>query len=205
MKVEEDKIKFMVKMAKKGNRRGMEEIYEIFAEPIFRYIFLRIGSREEAEDLTSRVFLKVFRRIKMYKESEVPFSAWIFRIAHNELVDYFRTKKPPFQSLDEVYDEPVSSYYEPEIKLLEEELQKRIVQALMQLTPEQREAVVLRYLEGFSIREIGEVMGKGESAIRSLLSRALRRLNRILLRKEDVSLEGAVSPKVIALKENKGA
>jgi|Deesub1362A_J573_1020465.scaffolds.fasta_scaffold04762_2 RNA polymerase sigma-70 factor (ECF subfamily) len=201
MRVKEEEIRFIVKMAKRGNRRGMEKIYEIFAEPIFRYIFLRIGSREEAEDLTSRVFLKVFRRIKMYRESEVPFSAWIFRIAHNELVDYFRTKKPPFQSLDEVYDEPASSYYEPEIKLLEEELQKRIVQALMQLTPEQREAVVLRYLEGFSIKEIGEVMGKGESAVRSLLSRALRRLNRIFLKKGDVVVEGATSPKVIAFKE----
>lgn len=201
MKVKEDEIRFMVRMAKRGKRRGMEKIYEIFAEPIFRYIFLRVGSREEAEDLTSRVFLKVFRRIKMYKESEVPFSAWIFRIAHNELVDYFRTKKPLFQSLDEVYEEPSSSYYEPEIKLLEEELQKRIVQALMHLTPEQREAVVLRYLEGFSIKEIGEVMGKGESAVRSLLSRALRRLNRILLKKEDVALRKVASPKVIAFKE----
>ncbi len=201
MRVKEEEIRFMVRMAKRGKRKGMEKIYEIFAEPIFRYIFLRIGSREEAEDLTSRVFLKVFRRIKMYRESEAPFSAWIFRIAHNELVDYFRTKKPPFQSLDEVYDEPASSYYEPEIKLLQEEQQKRIVQALMQLTPEQREAVVLRYLEGFSIGEIGEIMGKGESAVRSLLSRALRRLNHIFLKKKDVVVEGATSPKVIAFKE----
>jgi RNA polymerase sigma-70 factor (ECF subfamily) len=201
MRVKEEEIRFIVKMAKRGKREGMEKIYEIFAEPIFRYIFLRVGSREEAEDLTSKVFLKVFRRIKTYRESEVPFSAWIFRIAHNELVDYFRMKKPLFQSLDEVYDEPVSSYYEPEVKLLEEELQRRIVQALMQLTPEQREVVVLRYLEGFSIKEIGEVVGKGESAVRSMLSRALRRLNRIFLKKGDVVVEGATSPKVIAFKE----
>ncbi len=75
MRVKEEEIRFMVRMAKRGKRKGMEKIYEIFAEPIFRYIFLRIGSREEAEDLTSRVFLKVFRRIKMYRESEAPFSA----------------------------------------------------------------------------------------------------------------------------------
>jgi RNA polymerase sigma-70 factor (ECF subfamily) len=196
MKVNEEEVRFIVRMAKRGKKKGMEKIYEIFAEPVFRYIFLRVGNREEAEDLTSRIFLKVFRRIKTYREGEVPFSAWIFRVAHNELVDYFRLKKPIPQSLDDVYDEPTSSSFEPEVKLLEEELQKRIIQALMQLTAEQREAITLRYLEGFSIKEIAEIMGKGEGAVRSLLSRALRRLNHIFLGKEE-----KFSEKVIAFKQ----
>ena len=181
MRIREEEIQLMVKMAQRGKRRGMERLYELFVEPVFRYVYLRVGNWEEAEDLTSRIFIKVFKKIKSYRERGIPFSAWLFRVAHNEIVDHYRTKGPVCKSFEEIYENPVSSESDPERVILEEETRKKILEALTKLTPDQREVIVLRYLQEFSISEIAKIMDRSETAIRSLLQRALRRLNKVLL------------------------
>ena len=157
---------------------ALTQIYEENFDRIYRYIALKIGDRMEAEDLTQQVFLKALQSISSFKWKGMPFSSWLYRIAHNQIVDYFRKKsKRPTVALDEripsVGDDPVKT---TEIKLEMEEL----AAAATKLTDAQREVISLRFAGQLSIAEAARAMGKTEGAIKALQHSAVAALRRVL-------------------------
>ena len=152
---------------------AVSELVKIIYPEIFRYFFYHTPSREDAEDLTGEVMLRMVKGLKRQKGD---FRAWIFRISRNLLTDYYRKRgKVKTIPLDEVGEgewkrEGKEDNFRPE----------EWNRFLARLSPEQREVVILRFFEGYSLKEVAEIMGKGEGAVKLLQFRALKNLREIL-------------------------
>jgi RNA polymerase sigma-70 factor (ECF subfamily) len=171
--------KNLVHQAQQGDKEAFAELYESHFNRIYRYVVVKIGNRTEAEDMTQQVFIRAYESIGSYKWQGIPFSAWLFRIAHNQIVDFIRkeSKKPTVQ-LDESL--PIVGESDPqgevELKLNIEQ----VVIAARQLTKAQREVISLRFAGGMSIFEVASIMGKSEGAIKALQHSAILALRKTL-------------------------
>jgi len=169
----------LVRQAVKGDQKAFAQLYEQYFERIFRYLAVRIGDKAEAEDMTQQVFLKVIQSISSFKWKGVPFSAWLFRIAHNQLVDYFRKKKKQPATL---FDESlVSSDSNPQLMAEHSVDVEQLRLATKQLTEAQREVISLRFAGELSVAEVARIMGKSQGAVKSLQHSAIAALRRVLL------------------------
>ena len=158
-------------------------LYEEFFNRIYRYVYLRVGNRAEAEDLTGQVFLKALQSISSFRWRGVPFSAWLFRIAHNQVVDYMRKARlrrtvPLGESLPATSADPV---------LLAEQRSTlgRLAHFVGQLTGAQRAVIELRFAGGLSTAETAKVLGKSPGAVKALQHSALVALRKRLSRDRD--------------------
>ncbi|MDD2252175.1 MAG: ECF subfamily RNA polymerase sigma factor, BldN family [Dehalococcoidales bacterium] len=166
----------LVKRAQEYDQEAFAQIYEENFDKIFRYIAIKIGNQMEAEDLTQQVFMKALKAISSYKWKDVPFSAWLYKIAHNQVVDYFRKKnRRPETELNEditsVEDHP---YKAAEFKVELEELSR----ALKKLTHLQQEVISLRFSCEMPIAQVAIIMGKKEGAIKALQHSAIQALRK---------------------------
>jgi len=170
--------KDLVERAKKGEPEAFEQLYEAYFNRVYRYVVLKVGSRVDAEDLTQQVFLKALESIESFRWRGVPFSSWLYRIAHNQVVDYYRKKsREKVVSLDEARtpspDDPA--------ELAEQKLRmEQLAEACGQLSEMQREVISLRFAGGLSVAETAKTMGKSEGAAKVLQHEALKNLRRIL-------------------------
>ena len=167
---------------KSASRRSKESalvaLYDEYYDRIARYAFVRLGDRAEAEDLAGDVFLKALESLGSYKERGIPMQAWLFRIAHNLVVDHFR--KAAKRKTMPIDDLQVASDVDPqEVAELNIEV-ARVARALDQLTPAQRQVIELRFIGELSSEEAGQVMKKNAGAVREQQSAAVRTLRRIL-------------------------
>jgi len=154
------------------------EVYEKYFSRVYRYIAVRVGNKTEAEDLAGKVFLKALESISSFKWRGVPVSAWLFRIAHNQVIDYRRTSKAKFQSpLDESL---VSSDADPVLEAEKGLDIHQVVQAVGQLTRAQRDVIELRFAGGLSTAEVAKVLGKSQGAVKVLQHNALVALRKRL-------------------------
>ena len=163
---------------RRSKESALAALYDEYYDKIARYIFVRLGDRAEAEDLAGEVFLKALESLGSYKERGVPMQAWLFRIAHNLVVDHFRRaakrKTVPIDDLQIASDVDPQEAAEASIEVA------RISRALDQLTPAQRQTIELRFFGELSSEEAGQVMKKGAGAVRELQSAAIRTLRRLL-------------------------
>ena len=168
----------LVRRAQQHDQDAFAQLYEEYFDRIYRYITFKIGNRTEAEDMTQQVFLNAIKSISSFKWKSIPFSAWLFRIAHNQMVDYFRKKaKHATISLDEVL---VSNGNNPQL-VAEQNLDiERLLLATEQLTQAQREVISLRFASELSIAQVAEVMGKSQGAVKALQHSAIVALRKIL-------------------------
>lgn len=169
----------LVLRAKEHDEAALTQLYEENFDKIYRYIVLKIGDRTEAEDMTQQVFLKAFKSISGYKIKGSPFSSWLFRIAHNQIVDYWRKKSkqatvPLEETLVGSGDSNPSSDVERKMDM------ENLVAATKQLTQLQREVVSLRFAGGLSVAQVARLMGKSEGAIKALQHSAVVSLRRML-------------------------
>jgi RNA polymerase sigma-70 factor (ECF subfamily) len=155
------------------------ELYDQFVERVYRYLYFRTGSHPEAEDLTEQVFLKAWEAIGRYRWQGRPFLAWLYRLAHNTHIDHVRTQKPTTSlNRDDRPIEMASPAAAVELgRALDADL---LARALGELTPDQRQVIVLKFLEGMDNAQIARSMDKREGAIRALQMRALMSLRRVL-------------------------
>ncbi len=156
------------------------QLYEEHFDRIYRYVALRIGDKTEAEDMTQQVFLKALRSISSFKWTGAPFAAWLFRIAHNQVIDYVRKRK---KRVADPLDESllVSSDKNPE-QLVEHNLDiERLLLATGQLTEAQRQVVSLRFTSELPIAEVARIMGKSQGAVKALQHSAIVALRKLLL------------------------
>ena len=166
-----------MRRAQQGEPEAFEQLYEAHFDKIYRYIMLRVRNREEAEDLTQQVFLKALESLGAYSWRGVPFSSWLFRIAHNQVVDYMRRgSKERLVPLDEA--RTLSG--ENPVALAEQKLRsEQLAMACEQLSEGQREVISLRFAGGLSVAETAKAMDRSEGAVKVLQHEALVRLRRI--------------------------
>ena len=169
----------LVLQACRGDKEAFAKLYESHFDRIYRYVVMKIGNQTEAEDMTQRVFIRAYESIGSYKAQGAPFSAWLYRIAHNQMVDYVRkASKRPTVSLDESM--PIRGNSNPEHEVeIKIELEK-VVSASRKLTKAQREVVSLRFGGGLSINEVAKTMKKSEGAIKALQHSAILALRKNL-------------------------
>ena len=175
-------IEELVKKAQKGNEKHFAEIFDYFFPKIFRHISFRVHS-ENAEDLTSDVFLKVVKNIKKYKSTpKATFSSWVFRIAHNTIIDHYRKEKE-LLGIDNEDQNFFAELPDEKTPLPNEQTNqtldfKKMHQLLQCLPADQRTILKLKYLEGFTNPEIAIITNKTEGNIRIIQLRALRKIRK---------------------------
>jgi RNA polymerase sigma-70 factor (ECF subfamily) len=170
----------LIGRAQQGDQVALTQVYETHFDRIYRYIAIKIGDRTEAEDMTQQVFLHALQSISSYREKGLPFSSWLYRIAHNQVVDYYRKKtKHVTVPLDESLPIPAvggDPKYLVEKKVAFEE----VVTATRKLTAAQQEVISLRFASELSIVEVAGVMGKSEGAVKALQHSAIVALRKAL-------------------------
>jgi RNA polymerase sigma-70 factor (ECF subfamily) len=153
-------------------------LYEEYYDKIAHYVYVRIGDKNEAQDIASEVFLKALKSIKAYREQGVPMQAWLFKIAHNMVVDHLRRvskyKTVPIDTV-EIEDEA-----DPAITAEKNIAIEAVKQAMQSLTEDQREVVQLRFFGGLTSREVASAMTKTDGAVREMQRAALEKLRQIL-------------------------
>jgi RNA polymerase sigma-70 factor (ECF subfamily) len=153
-------------------------LYEEYYDKIARYVFVHIGNREEAEDIAGEVFLKALKSLKSYRERGVPMHGWLFRIAHNLTVDYLKR-------MDKRRTVPIDSAALPAKDDPADTAEKnseleRVTEAMKELTSEQKEVITLRFFGEFTSKEVGEILGKGDGAVREMQRAAIQKLRVIM-------------------------
>jgi len=157
------------------------QLYLRYVRSIYNYIFYRTGDPEEAEDLTSQVFLQALQHLSRFQDRGVPFAAWLFRIAHNLVANWHRDRhRRPTVPLSENGHEPVSDRVE--VVLERQEDRERLLAAMRRLPPERQQLLILKFVEGMSNAEIAQIMGRSEGAVRVLYHRTLEALRKELRR-----------------------
>lgn len=162
--------KQIVLRAARRDPQAFSQLYTIYFNKIYDYIYYKVIRKDEAEDLTALVFLKAWEAIENYRWQGYPFSTWLFRIAHNQLIDYYRKHRDtlPLDLVELPEDVP-----DPFDVAERASVMAQIRGALKHLTSDQKRVLELRYFEGYSIGEISTMMGKAPDAIRALQHRAL--------------------------------
>lgn len=178
MDLEEEKE--LIRRAKKDSE-AFSELYEKYYSQIFGYILKRVADLEIAQDVTSETFLKALKNLWQFRWRNVPFSCWLYRIASNEIVNYFRKRKGKIIALEKI-SEPLSND-NPEIEFIDaqEELKRhqdflKAQEKIFKLDFKYQEVIVLRLFEKKQIKEIAEILGKKEGTIKSLLHRGIEKL-----------------------------
>ncbi len=168
----------LVHRAQQGDKEAFAQLYEEHFDKIYRYVVLRIGNNTEAEDVTQQVFLNALRSISSFKWKGAPFSTWLFRIAHNLVVDYLRKRaKRVTTPLD---DSLVDSDSNPQ-KMTEQRLDiEQLISATERLTAAQREVISLRFAGELSVAEVAKIMDKSQGAVKALQHSAVVALRKVL-------------------------
>jgi len=167
----------LVQRAKERDEAALTQLYEANFDKIYRYVVLKIGDRTEAEDMTQQVFLKAFKSISGYKPKGSPFSSWLFRIAHNQVVDYWRKKS---KQATVPLEETIAGRSDPGADVERKMDIENLVAATKQLTSLQREVISLRFAGGLSVAQVAKLMGKSEGAIKALQHSAVVSLRKML-------------------------
>jgi RNA polymerase sigma-70 factor (ECF subfamily) len=174
----------LVERAQAGDAEAFGELYDRYVDLVYRYVYYRVGTAQLAEDLTSETFLRALRRISSFTWQGRDVGAWFVTIARNLIADHYKSGRYRLEmTSDDVAgtSEATRLVQEgPESSVLEAMQNKVLLEAVKQLNPEQQECIVLRFLQGLSVAETAQVMGKNDGAIKALQYRAIRSLGRLL-------------------------
>ncbi len=172
----------LVQRAQTGDAQAFGELYDRYADQVYRYIFYRVASRQLAEDLTSETFLRALRGIASFTWQGRDIGAWFVTIARNLIADHYKSSRYRLElTTDDVTTSGAAPAVDgPEDTVLEALQSAVVLQAVRQLGAEQQECIVLRFLQGMSVTETAQIMGKNEGAIKALQYRAVRTLGRLL-------------------------
>jgi RNA polymerase sigma-70 factor, ECF subfamily len=175
-------IRDLVERAQLGDRSALEELYLIHFDRIYSYLHMSVGSRHDAEDLTTQTFVKMLESIGRFRwRPSVPFSAWLFRIAHNLAIDHFRARRR-WQPEEEIPEPTGVEENSAEEQALASIGDASLLELIARLSPEQRQVLTLKFVFRFSNGEAAAILDKTEGAVKSLQHRALAALHRHVTR-----------------------
>jgi RNA polymerase sigma-70 factor (ECF subfamily) len=171
----------LVERAQEGDREALEELYLRHFDRIYSYLHMSVGNRHDAEDLTTQTFLKMLESIKRFKWQSTPFSAWLFRIAHNLAMDHFRSSRrwQPEEDVPEPTDETEPS---AEVMALQAIGRQSMLDLIDGLSHEQQQVLTLKFVFNLPNADVATILGKTEGAIKSLQHRALVSLQKQISR-----------------------
>jgi RNA polymerase sigma-70 factor (ECF subfamily) len=172
-------MRALVDRAQSGDREALEELYLIHFDRIYSYLHVTVGNRHDAEDLTTQTFLRMLESIGKFRWQSAPFSAWLFRIAHNLSMDHFRASRR-WQPEEEPPEPPADESTSAEQGALQSIGQKSMLELIENLSGEQQQVLTLKFVFNFSNGEVATILGKTEGAIKSLQHRALASLQKQL-------------------------
>ena len=174
-------VRRLVARAQAGDRGALEELYRTHFDRIYGYLRVSVGSQHDAEDLTNQTFIRMLESLDRFVWRKVPFSAWLFRIAHNLAMDHFRAGRrwQPESEVPERPEDLAPSAEEAAFRTIDRE---RMLGLIRGLSPDQRQVLTLRYVFDFTNGEAAEILGKTENAVKQLQHRAIG------------SLQGRVAP-----------
>ena len=156
------------------DEREFGRLYETYADKIYSFIYYRTSHRETAEDLTSRTFIKAIEKINSFDQNKGQFSTWLYTIARNTVIDFYRTEKSTgdiFEMLDLAGTDNIERSVGSKLEI------EKVEKYLRTLEPSQREIIVMRVWDDLSYREIAAVLGKTEGACKVMFSRTIAKLN----------------------------
>ena len=165
-------LRRLVDFAQNGDREALEALYLLHFDRIYSYLHLSVGNRHDAEDLTTQTFLKMLEAIGRFRWQAAPFSAWLFRIAHNLAMDHFRASRR-WQPEEEVPEPEGATESSAEEAALESIGRRSMLELIEDLSPEQKQVLTLKFVFNFSNGEAAAILGKTEGAVKSLQHRAL--------------------------------
>jgi RNA polymerase sigma-70 factor (ECF subfamily) len=167
----------LIRKAQSGDENAIASLYQAYAQMIYRYIAYRVPA-PDAEDLTGEVFVRMVEGLPAYRITEVPFEAWLYRIAAARVADYYRYHKRRIEV--ELDDQTPETEPMPEEQLLEQQEVEVLREAIQQLTPEQQSILIWRFVERKSHEEVAELLNRSVTNVKTIQHRALTQLAKIL-------------------------
>jgi RNA polymerase sigma-70 factor, ECF subfamily len=176
----------ILERAKRFEAQALEEIFDTFSEGVYRYAYRLLGDADLARECMAETFSRFLNALKRDSGPDTYLQAYLYRIAHNWITDYYRSKVPPTLPLDA--DIPAEVKDEPQQVVADEMASQQLRFALTLLTPDQRQVIVLKYLEDWENDSIAQTLHKPVGSVKALQHRGLEALRRILNRYEDINL-----------------
>lgn len=172
----EDKL---IERAVGGKASAFGSLYDYYQPKIYRFVLIKVGRREDAEDLTHQVFMNAWENVGGYKNLGFPFSSWLYRIARNQVVDFYRTKKPE-TSLEKMDPEYFVAPATAQFDLMQKMEMEGVRRALEKLKPDYQDVIIMRFVDDVSIKEVALALDKSEGAVKLLQHRAIKELKNLL-------------------------
>jgi RNA polymerase sigma-70 factor (ECF subfamily) len=170
----------LVHAAQDGDKSAFARLYDRYVDVVFRYVLFRVGDRELAEDVTSETFLRALRRIESVSYQGRDVGAWFVTIARNLVLDHVKSSRFRLEVATAEVDDTRPADSGPEQQVLSKVTRTALLQCVGRLGDDQRECIVLRFLQGMSVAETAKVMDRNEGAVKALQHRAVRRLAQLL-------------------------
>jgi RNA polymerase sigma-70 factor (ECF subfamily) len=170
----------LVHAAQEGDKTAFAELYDRYVDVVFRYVLFRVGERELAEDVTSETFLRALRRITSVSYQGRDVGAWFVTIARNLVLDHVKSSRFRLEVTTAEVDDSHRIQSGPEQQVMSMVTNAALLECVEQLGDDQRECIVLRFLQGLSVAETAQVMNRNEGAVKALQHRAVRRLAQLL-------------------------
>ncbi len=169
----------LIASAREGDKAAFAALYGHYVPQIYRFVLLKTGSKLEAEDLTHDVFLSAWQNIAAYTHRGFPFSSWLYSIARNKIIDYYRTRKT-VQPIDEAVEMVADLAAHTENTADEALALLRVKEAMRELSDEHQNILIMRFVEDMAPKDIADALGKSEGAVRLMQHRAIKNLRAIL-------------------------
>lgn len=169
----------LIVSASEGDKAAFSALYDHYIAQIYRFVYLKTGSKPEAEDLTHDVFLSAWQNIGSYRHKGFPFSSWLYQIARNKVIDHYRTKK--FTApIDETTEALADLTIQADVATDQSMTLARIQSAMRELSDEHQNILIMRFVDDLTPFEIAQALGKTEGAVRLMQHRAIKNLRAIL-------------------------
>ena len=174
-------VRRLVERAQRGDRDALEELYLLHFDRVYSYLHMSVGNRHDAEDLTTQTFLRMLEALTRFRWQSAPFSAWLFRIAHNLAMDHFRATRR-WQPEEDVPEPPGAEEASAEEQAMHSIGRQSMLELIDRLSTEQQQVLTLKFVFNFPNAEVATILGKTEGAVKSLQHRALVSLQKQILR-----------------------
>lgn len=170
----------LVELARNGDKEAFGQLYDHYQPSVYRFLYYRVGSMTLAEDLTAETFFRALRSMHSFRWQGKDFGAWLMTIARNLTADHFKAGRTRLEQTTEDMQTLDSTSESPEVEVLSSLTNEALLRALGELPTEQRECLIMRFLQGLSIAETAEILGRSSGAVKQLQLRGVRNLAKLI-------------------------